>query len=77
MGLGGISFWQLLIVLLIVVMLFGTRRLRTLGSDLGAAIKGFRSSISDEEPPGNTDEELTSEGERGSDRPEIAPHDQS
>ena len=45
MGLGGISIWQLLIILAIVVMLFGTKRLRTLGSDLGAAIKGFRSSM--------------------------------
>ena len=45
MGIGGISIWQLLIILAIVVMLFGTRRLRSLGSDLGAAIKGFRSSI--------------------------------
>lgn len=46
----GISFWQLLIVLLLVVMLFGTRRLRSLGSDLGGAIGGFRRSISDSEP---------------------------
>jgi sec-independent protein translocase protein TatA len=45
MGIGGISVWQLLIILAIVVMLFGTKRLRTLGSDLGAAIKGFRSSV--------------------------------
>ncbi len=49
MGIGGISIWQLLIILAIVVMLFGTKRLRTLGSDLGAAIKGFRSSMSNEE----------------------------
>lgn len=49
MGLGGISIWQLLIVLAIVVMLFGTKRLRTLGSDLGEAIKGFRKSIGDKE----------------------------
>ncbi len=49
MGLGGISIWQLLIILAIVVMLFGTKRLRTLGSDLGSAIKGFKSSMSDEE----------------------------
>ncbi len=49
MGIGGISIWQLLIVLAIVVMLFGTKRLRNLGSDLGEAIKGFRSSISDKE----------------------------
>lgn len=46
MGIGGISIWQLLIILLIVIMLFGTKRLRGLGSDLGEAIKGFRSSVS-------------------------------
>ncbi len=49
MGLGGISIWQLLIVLAIVIMLFGTKRLRTLGSDLGSAVKGFRSSMSDDD----------------------------
>ncbi len=43
----GISIWQLLIVLLIVVMLFGTKRLRGLGSDLGGAISGFRKSMRD------------------------------
>ncbi len=49
MGLGGISIWQLLIILAIVVMLFGTKRLRNLGSDLGAAIKGFRNSVGDQD----------------------------
>ncbi len=39
MGIGGISIWQLLIILAIVVMLFGTKRLRNLGGDLGSAIK--------------------------------------
>ncbi|MEE8058358.1 MAG: twin-arginine translocase TatA/TatE family subunit [Pseudomonadales bacterium] len=48
MGLGGISIWQLLIILAIVVMLFGTKRLRNIGGDLGAAIKGFRSSMNNE-----------------------------
>ena len=48
MGIGGISVWQLLIILAIVVRLFGTKRLRTLGSDLGSAVKGFRKSMSDE-----------------------------
>lgn len=48
MGFGGISIWQLLIVLVIVIMLFGTKRLRTLGSDLGSAVKGFRKSMSDD-----------------------------
>jgi len=49
MGLGGISVWQLLIILAIVVTLFGTKRLRSLGSDLGSAVKGFRKSMSDDE----------------------------
>ncbi len=44
---------QLLIVLLIVLAIFGTKRLRTLGSDLGSAVKGFRSAVSeaDKEEP--------------------------
>jgi len=41
----GISVWQLLIVLLIAVILFGTKKLRNIGGDLGAAIKNFRSSM--------------------------------
>jgi sec-independent protein translocase protein TatA len=45
----GPSIWQLLIVLVIVLLLFGTKRMRNLGSDLGAAIKGFRSAINDGE----------------------------
>ncbi|MEM9254218.1 MAG: twin-arginine translocase TatA/TatE family subunit [Pseudomonadota bacterium] len=49
MGLGGISIWQLLIILVIVIMLFGTKRLRTLGSDLGSAVKGFRKSMTEEQ----------------------------
>lgn len=49
MGLGGISVPQLLIILAIVIMLFGTKRLRTLGSDLGTAVKGFRKSVSADE----------------------------
>jgi sec-independent protein translocase protein TatA len=49
MGLGGISLWQLLIVLLIVVLIFGTKRLSTIGKDLGGAVKGFRKAMSDAE----------------------------
>ncbi len=45
MGIGGISMWQLLILLLIVVLVFGTKRLRNMGSDLGAAVKGFRKGM--------------------------------
>ena len=49
MGFGGISIWQLLIILVIIVLLFGTKRLRNIGTDLGSAIRGFRSSIKDSE----------------------------
>ena len=45
MGIGGISMWQLLILLLIVVLVFGTKRLRNMGGDLGAAVKGFRKGM--------------------------------
>ncbi len=49
MGFGGISIWQLLIVLVIVLLLFGTKRLRNMGSDLGTAFKGFKKAVSDGE----------------------------
>ena len=47
MGLGGISLWQLLIVLLIVIVIFGTKSLSSIGTDLGGAVKGFRKSMGD------------------------------
>ena len=46
MGLGGISIWQLLIILAIVILVFGTKRLKNIGADLGNAVKGFRSAMS-------------------------------
>lgn len=45
MGFSGISIWQLLIVLLIVVVLFGTKKLKSIGADLGGAVKGFRGAM--------------------------------
>jgi len=49
MGASGISIWQLLIVLVIVVLIFGTKRLKNLGGDLGGAIKSFRKGMSEAE----------------------------
>ncbi len=49
MGFGGISIWQLLIVLLIVIMLFGTKKLKNLGGDLGGALKGFKEALNNED----------------------------
>ena len=45
----GISVWQLLIILAIVLLLFGTKRLKNLGGDLGGAVKGFKKAMGDEE----------------------------
>ncbi|NBI13529.1 Sec-independent protein translocase subunit TatA [[Haemophilus] felis] len=46
--MGGISIWQLLIVVAIVVLLFGTKKLRTLGSDLGESVKGFKKAMAED-----------------------------
>lgn len=51
MGIGGISVWQLLIILAILIMIFGTKKLRGLGGDLGGAVKGFKKAMSEEEKP--------------------------
>lgn len=48
MGIGGIGIGPLLIILLIVVLLFGTKKLKGMGSDLGGAVKGFKKAINDE-----------------------------
>lgn len=49
--MGGISIWQLLIIAVIVVLLFGTKKLRGMGGDLGSAVKGFKKAMSDEDKP--------------------------
>lgn len=54
MGLGGISIWNLLIILLIVVLLFGTKRLKGMGSDLGETVKGFRKALKDDSAPADS-----------------------
>ncbi len=56
MGIGGISIWQLLIVLVIIILLFGTKKLRNIGGDLGSAIKNFRSSVREGEQEEHHDE---------------------
>ena len=45
----GISIWQLLIILAIVLLLFGTKRLKNMGGDVGGAIKNFKSAVKDGE----------------------------
>lgn len=62
MGISGIGVWQLLIILLIVIMLFGSKRLGSLGADLGSAVRGFRKSVADE----------TAAGEDGTDSASVS-----
>jgi len=47
--MGGISIWQLVIIAVLVVLLFGTKKLGSIGSDLGASIKGFKKAIKDDD----------------------------
>lgn len=52
--MGSFSIWHWLIVLLIVALVFGTKRLRSIGSDLGSAVKGFKEGIKDADNPPST-----------------------
>jgi len=56
----GISIWQLLIILAIVLVLFGAKRLRNVGSDLGGAIKGFKKAMKEGEEEAESDEKIES-----------------
>jgi sec-independent protein translocase protein TatA len=47
MGLGGISIWQLLILAVIVIAVFGTKKFKSMGEDLGGAIQGFKKAMSE------------------------------
>ncbi len=62
MGLGGISMWQLLIVLLIVVLIFGTKRLKSIGGDLGGALKSFRKAMDTDDKEAGDEPERIEEG---------------
>ena len=61
MGASGISVWQLLIVLLIVVLIFGTKRIKNIGGDLGGAIKSFRKGMTEADKAGDDISEIEQE----------------
>ena len=52
--MGSFSIWHWLIVLLIVALVFGTKRLRSIGSDLGSAVKGFKEGVKDADAPSSS-----------------------
>lgn len=72
MGLGGISMWQLLIILLIVVLIFGTKRLRTIGGDLGGALKSFRKAMDTDDSDKDEDDDEPKRIEDGKPDAEFA-----
>lgn len=68
--MGGISIWQLMIIMLIVVLLFGTNKLRNVGHDLGSALRGFRRGLDEgkesvNDALGNSVKELNRDGVSG------------
>lgn len=66
--MGGLSLWHWLIVLVIVVLVFGTKRLGNVGKDLGEAVKGFKKGVRDEDdkPAGHLRDETRKDDERQS-----------
>ncbi len=69
MGFGGISIWQLLIILGIIVLVFGTKKLRSLGGDLGGAIKSFKQAINEGDENTSTDKAVTDSDNDRTDNP--------
>ena len=59
----GIGIWELVLLLLIVVLVFGTKKLKTIGGDLGGAIKSFRSAMNEPEESKGPDKTHTIDGE--------------
>ena len=64
----GISPMQLIIILVIVVLVFGTKKLRNMGSDLGSAVKGFKKAIDDKDADFETPEKMEAKSEEPEDK---------
>lgn len=63
--MGGISIWQLLIIVVIVALLFGTKKLSSLGADLGTSIKGFKKAMSEGDGPEHSSNALQQDADFG------------
>ena len=76
--MGGLSIWHWLIVLLVVVLIFGTKKLTNIGRDLGGAVKGFKEGMKTSEdetaaPPGDSPQQLAGQTIEGEARKEKTP----
>ena len=73
----GISIWHLLLVRGIVVLLFGTKKLRNIGGDLGGAIRGFKKSMNDDDKPEDPDSLEGNANEQSQQAPEEKSKDKT
>ena len=69
--MGSFSIWHWLIVLLIVALVFGTKKLRNMGEDLGGAVKGFKKGMRDAEEEGRAPEAVTQQRTQSDDTIDI------
>ena len=65
------SIWSLLLILAIVVLLFGTKKLRNVGSDLGGAIRSFKKAVKDEEANPSSSADKVIEGKATEDKEKV------
>ena len=59
--MGSFSIWHWLIVLVIIILVFGTKKLTNVGKDLGGAVKGFKEGMRDDKPAGQLDDQSRSD----------------
>lgn len=73
----GIGMRELIIILLVVLLVFGAKKLRTIGSDLGAAVRGFKKAVNDGEAGQDADADVKQirSGEKDAEFPEVAKRD--
>ena len=67
--MGSFSLWHWLVVLVIVVLVFGTKRLKNVGQDLGEAVRGFKKGVHDDAPPAQLADETRDQTQAGSSTP--------
>lgn len=71
----GISIWQLLILLAVVILIFGTKKLKNVGGDLGSAIKGFKSAVKDGDSDAAKQEKVAQDSAESADTESVKKED--
>ncbi len=71
----GISVWQLLILLAVVILIFGTKKLKNVGGDLGSAIKGFKSAVKEGDEDSKLQNKVAQDSDSTSDTESVKKED--